>query len=736
MSTPANQKSPKPLHAVLHHAWSLPLVLLLFSPVPAAAGLITGTIRYEDMLYDYDGVTGYTEYKPARLAEVEVVESGTELILGSSATNLAGRYRILIPSAGNSDLRVRCYARNTSGTVNAVVKNKVSQQAIYTAVSSTVNVDTAGKASIDIDIPISAAAGAFNILDTAVRAALFMQPYVHNAFPLLTFYWEDGSNDGTYYDPYDGSIHLLGKSADPDEFDDDIILHEVGHYICGNFSRDDSPGGPHSLTGRYVVTLTWSEGWAHFFSSAVRNEGWQIDVRGTYASRWNLETPSWESQARGADNEIAVAAVLWDLYDSSHTPDGLSTGDDDHLSLNFEEIWHLMSGWMKDDGDAELHLFWMGWDDELVPLITSQPELQTIFADRHISYVDDAFEPNDPYTEAAEILTTGETHFGTLTSPDDRDWYIFRVLAGETYMAVLTDIRSGGYAKMRLYDEAGALLDEATNPSIGSAAQILWTPDEDSWHYVRIEPANQTQAATYLFSISGPLADGPIGNSGPDDYGDDTYNAHQILADGSEVSGSIETPGDADAFAFPLEKGWTYAVSVAAVGDNYAELTLYDDNPAIFAAAAPSGGSDPTDITFYCARDGTYFARIHHSDRQSGILDYSISVTPHQQPQLASPAVLNLTPADGTSVDSSTPPTFRWAARDLIAYRVRFSRYQGDPLAIVFPFSHTGTQMLTPNHYQWDLLTTLASEGGGQLYWSVSPLGAQDSTHTYLLVLP
>ena len=50
----------------------------------------------------------------------------------------------------------------------------------------------------------------------------------------------------------------ISRECNRTEFDDDIILHELGHYVLGNFSRDNSPGGAHSLSGHYDIRLTWS----------------------------------------------------------------------------------------------------------------------------------------------------------------------------------------------------------------------------------------------------------------------------------------------------------------------------------------------------------------------------------------------------------------------------------------------------------------------------------------------
>jgi len=707
---------------------ALLLVAVGFCFLPATAGVISGEVKYEDKLYDCYGFTGVVEYKPVRLAEIEILDDVTQEVLGSGITTVTGRYRIAIPSAGYDTIQVRCYARNNVSVPNAVVKNNTTERATYAVVSSPVYADTNGKTDIDMDITTGSAAGAFNVFDTAVRAMLFIAPCLEEPFPLLTFYWEPGSYDGTYYYPFFNSIHLLGKTSDTDEYDDDIILHEIGHYICGNFSRDDSPGGSHSLAGLYTVTLAWSEGWAHFFSSAVRDEGWQIDTFFGATSCWSLELPSYEPAVRGSNNEVAVGAVLWDMYDSHSTSDDLPAGDDEHLALGFEEIWHLMRRWMTAQNPAELYPFWSGWTFLMNPTVTSDYEIESIFADRRIYYVADLFEPNDIMGQAAEILTTGEGYRGSLSSVSDGDWYKFGVLSGESYQVYVTDIRSGDFVRTSVYDDGGLPVDEETNSTIGETVSILLNPDYDGWMYLQLDTAVGTETANYTIMIEGTLVDGPLGGPGEDDYGDDVFDPHPITADGTPTAGSIELPGDADAFSFDLATGWIYEVSVApSSGDNFAELTVYDDDMVVFAAAAPPGGTDPTVVNFFAARGGTYYARVHHTDRALGTGDYAIAVSPQGEAEQAVPAVLDLVPAVGEIVYVSTPAAFRWGARDSSRFRVVFERFEDDPLAVILPFSFTSKQYFVPNAYQWGFITALAEQAGNQLYWSVSSPGIDDS---------
>src|SRR5574341_543648 len=93
---------------------------------------------------------------------------------------------------------------------------------------------------------------------------------------------------------------LFRSSGDHDEFDDDVILHEYGHFMAFSFSKAAEAGGAHYLNdSTQDIRLAWSEGWATFLSAAVRNSPVMVNTRGgdpghpdhdlSYA--FNIETP-------------------------------------------------------------------------------------------------------------------------------------------------------------------------------------------------------------------------------------------------------------------------------------------------------------------------------------------------------------------------------------------------------------------------------------------------------------
>ena len=70
------------------------------------------------------------------------------------------------------------------------------------------------------------------------------------------------------------------EALDTDEFDTPVLLHELGHYLQWVYDfYDVVPGNFHNGADT-DARLAWGEGWASFFSSAVRGTGFYGDSIG------------------------------------------------------------------------------------------------------------------------------------------------------------------------------------------------------------------------------------------------------------------------------------------------------------------------------------------------------------------------------------------------------------------------------------------------------------------------
>nr|MBP7125960.1 hypothetical protein [Myxococcota bacterium] len=116
-----------------------------------------------------------------------------------------------------------------------------------------------------------------------------------------------------------------------------VLLHEMGHYVAENYSRDDSPGGSHFLGQKLPPAFAWSEGWASFFGAMIASE-WSGEPQPYY----------WDIQPGGS---------FWIDYDAGRVDDrsdvrppvpaqGQNQVLDETWVTHF--LWHLREG----DGGA------------------------------------------------------------------------------------------------------------------------------------------------------------------------------------------------------------------------------------------------------------------------------------------------------------------------------------------------------------------------------------------------
>jgi hypothetical protein len=192
--------------------------------------------------------------------------------------------------------------------------------------------------------------GAFNILEMVQRANDFVKmadPVHFTSLPVTIFWSTRNTNRGgnpsqglvgtSFFNIANNTAFIMGdRAVDSDEFDDSVIVHEYGHMLAAKYSRDDSPGGESHIGEALDPRLGWSEGWANFFSSAVRNDSiWRDSSgpNGVNVFRFDLadNLPAGDTVG-GYGDEGAVGSLLWNLSDEHQ-----DTGD--HLQYPFSQIW-------------------------------------------------------------------------------------------------------------------------------------------------------------------------------------------------------------------------------------------------------------------------------------------------------------------------------------------------------------------------------------------------------------
>ncbi|MEM2506816.1 MAG: Ig-like domain-containing protein [Nitrososphaeria archaeon] len=121
----------------------------------------------------------------------------------------------------------------------------------------------------------------------------------------------------------------------------DGIAHEYGHAVMdslyGGIPRG-SYAGDHSFYQKTDPIFAFVEGWANFFSNAMRNN--------RYLLNYDVETLPRNADADKIEGYIT--SILWDIYDAAN---------DDPLNLGFDEIFNILKNYKP----KTIHEFWDHW---------------------------------------------------------------------------------------------------------------------------------------------------------------------------------------------------------------------------------------------------------------------------------------------------------------------------------------------------------------------------------------
>ena len=446
---------------------------------------ISGVVQYEDRTFDSTGFTG-TQFRAVRFADIEIVNASNSSIIASTATDGSGNYTISL-SPASSNVYVRCLTstsvRFNNGLKGYNIEVVNGGSSVYSIVSDNFSIINPGNYSKNLNASVNSGAGSpFNILDTLIDGAEFVVAknggFTSNK---VKAFWYDGSTDGTYFITTTNTLHFLGKSSDSDSYDDTVILHEFGHWVSNNFSRDNSPGGDHTITGHYDIRLSWSEGWATFFGSSVRshsgysNPQYYVDTSGGSGNgnllySYEIKTPSFSSFATGSDNELSVASVLWNIFDGS-------------LSVGFSGIWDVVKNYLPSAEEVSLEDFWDGW---FIKGYGSSADPTSLFLARSIENISDSYE-NDNSSGQAKSVTLGTSYHHTYYPSGDEDWIKFDATDGTTYRIETFNTSNGADTHIFLFSTDGTTLISSNDDRslTDNTSLILWTATANGTYFVK-----------------------------------------------------------------------------------------------------------------------------------------------------------------------------------------------------------------------------------------------------------
>lgn len=288
---------------------------------------VSGEVTYEDQEYNANGFTGELAIQPARGFVVEIVRELDDLVVASTTTDDEGLFVVETQTHLVLPYYVRALTRLGELGLDSEVRDRSRADAVYAMGSDSFSVSEPSSVVRNVtaraDLP---AGGAFNILDTVWAGFEVITRHIDEPTHPLLVRWQQGMAFLCRSCYSDDTISLGGAVDDPDEYDDDIILHEFGHFFVDRHSIDSSPGGSH-FGEQTNPLLAYSEGLATFFSSNVRGTPTYVDNYFDGYRSMNIETADEDPEqfygtedgsVTGDVSEFLVAAILWDAMDPTH----------------------------------------------------------------------------------------------------------------------------------------------------------------------------------------------------------------------------------------------------------------------------------------------------------------------------------------------------------------------------------------------------------------------------------
>jgi len=431
---------------------------------------VNGVVTYQDKELYSNGFTSRSDfYKAVRFAKVDLIAENGSQVLQTTHTDSNGAFSFSGVITSNQFITVSAKT-DTSVGLDIIVKDR--SDSLY-AVTKQIDLNERENFSIKIDTSVDAA-GAFNIYDVFINAGQFTREFSDLSMVSLAAFWEPNNSDGTYFcNGFDSLYCTQGPGVyvynsvgrDTDEFDDDVLYHEFGHYFLDTLSRDDSYGGCHLLSSRDLdLRLSWSEGFGDFFPAAVKS--WLADDEGrsqllstevnmpiaTYVDTYNFGSQIYvdldtlnQNNYSTAGNELAISKILWSLYQR----------------YGMAKMIKVLSNYLPTiSTPVNLESFWDGWIVTHNPAESDMPVLQQTYSERLVYYMNDEFE-EDNSISAIRKATLGvkETHYlYSSTVSTDLDMVAFDAVAGETYELRTSDLTSGADTFIKVYDSTGAAL--------------------------------------------------------------------------------------------------------------------------------------------------------------------------------------------------------------------------------------------------------------------------------------
>ena len=277
-------------------------------------------------------------------------------------------------AGGKLDVYARVYLHDAVGCVggpNAIVVDSLGFRWYFATWGPPITDIGDGAQDIGTHAPLLSDYGhraAMHLYATLARGREWIRARSDVVPQVLVRWWPYNANV-TRYNPNTRTIFIHGQwdpiALFPDEYDDDVILHEYGHHVESVFFFTYAPYAPPthswgsqdtSIYGAPYPELSFSEGWASYFacevsgnavftnrgdeenhsfplSIAVDLEACTLTSTGGTTVDMNENGPSWS---------IAVAGALWDVADAPNDDRG-SHACADSLFDGVQPSWQAVS---------------------------------------------------------------------------------------------------------------------------------------------------------------------------------------------------------------------------------------------------------------------------------------------------------------------------------------------------------------------------------------------------------
>ena len=378
----------------------------IFSVVPTTTATLSGKITFDlvpatSSGLDYNNIT----QEALRGVKVDIIDD-SGVSIGTTTTDANGNYSLNVTGGA---VKVRVYAQLYKApnigqsSWDFQVKDNTSGEVLYSLDGSFAPMGTSGVQTRNLNASSGwggssytseRAAAPFAILDVIYDAITKIETaQVDAVFSPLNIFWSKDNISSSVSNAnvsegriitshYNGvSLYILGReNSDTDEYDRVIIGHEWGHYYEDKFSRSDSIGYSHGYGDSLDIRVAFGEGFGTAIGAIISDTPNYIDTYNSgqkSAGYVNLENGGSRNNA-GWFNEISVADILYDIYDSNN-----DTGDT--LSLGFTPMHNLLIGKEKNTtAFTSIFTFIKGLKDEnsgastAIDAITSNESIASI----------------------------------------------------------------------------------------------------------------------------------------------------------------------------------------------------------------------------------------------------------------------------------------------------------------------------------------------------------------------